>query len=77
MTHLNWFHSPQRRSVAIAERANENAGAECAEPTFFEYHGEDGKLRTIKVPAATGSAQKIADLHAAQNYSALAAYDDY
>jgi len=77
VTHLNWFHSPQRRSIAIAERANENARAACAEPTFFEYHAEDGSLKTIKVPTTTGSAQKIADLHAAQNYTALASYEAY
>ncbi|KAF4609914.1 hypothetical protein D9613_010241 [Agrocybe pediades] len=76
-THLNWFHSPQRRSIAIAERANEDAGAECAEPTFFEYQNTDGTVRTIKVPADKGAAQKIADLHLAKNYTALAAYEEY
>ena len=77
MTHLNWFHSPQRSSVTIAERANENADAECADPTFFDYETQDGSSRTIKAPSSTGSAQVIADLHSAQNYTALDAYEQY
>ncbi|KAF9552786.1 hypothetical protein CPC08DRAFT_754565 [Agrocybe pediades] len=69
-THLNWFHSPQRRDENTSD-------SNCVEPTFFEYKNTDGSMRTIKVPAEKGSAQKIADLHIAKNYSALAVYEDY
>ncbi|KAF4612515.1 hypothetical protein D9613_012762 [Agrocybe pediades] len=77
-TNINWFHSPQghRRDLA-AQRENEEGSTAYVEPAFFEYELADGTIRTIKVPVEKGSAQKIANLHQANDFLALAEYEDY
>ncbi|KAF9483082.1 hypothetical protein BDN70DRAFT_963831 [Pholiota conissans] len=68
-------NSPQGGRRAVQARAAEEATV-CSEPSYFRYT-INGAERTIKVPAATGAAQAIADLYLANKVTALATYEEY
>ncbi|KAF8962496.1 hypothetical protein BDZ97DRAFT_1662913 [Flammula alnicola] len=75
-TNMNWFHSPQGRR-GIEARAAAEAATNCSSPAYFKYEDASGAAKQIKVPAASGAAQTIADLFTAKNFGALAKYEDY
>ncbi|KAJ3537123.1 hypothetical protein NMY22_g5725 [Coprinellus aureogranulatus] len=68
-THLNWFHSPQRREVEGAE------AKECATPDGFEYRDGKGVQRTINIPAGNATAaEEIAKHYVNKDWKALASF---
>ncbi|KAJ3515196.1 hypothetical protein NMY22_g14510 [Coprinellus aureogranulatus] len=64
-THLNWFHSPQKREV----------DEDCAIPNGFEYRDAAGTQRVITIPAGNATAaEEIAKQYINKDWKALASY---
>ncbi|KAJ3510048.1 hypothetical protein NMY22_g16095 [Coprinellus aureogranulatus] len=65
-THLNWFHSPQRRAAADGKAEN------CATPDGFEYRDAAGVQHTINIPAGNATAaEEIAKHYTNKDWKAL------
>ena len=76
-THLNWFHSPQRRSVEARAAVPD---APCAVPDSFSYTDDAGVSRVIRVPGNGKNmteAENIVTLRRNDDFEALAKYELY